>query len=189
MPLSKSAAATALTPAANGLDEAFTRARKTTDTMIAAADVAAFDNSVRGNVSGTLTWAAFASAAIGPMAVVGERALNASPQARVWTVQSEDGAFTVQMKADIDDIREEQLSLFEQDRFAAMESTRQELVILTWNATEARFVLMRNGHVNWSIPVAALAESADVVSAAPVPKRTIRGKDGERAAERNSESS
>lgn len=157
--------------------------------MIAAADSTAFDSSVHGNVVGTLTWAAFASAAIGPMALAGDRDLSTSPQSRIWTVESDDGPFTVQMKSDIDEIREEQLSLFGQDEFAMLDSTRQELLILTWNAAEPRFVLMRNGHVSWSIAVSSLLVPADVIAATSVPKRSVGGKDEDRAAERDRTSS
>jgi hypothetical protein len=176
-------------PSAAGLDAAFTDARNTTAAMIATAGSTAFDSSVHGNVVGTLTWAAFASAAIGPMAVVGERDLNTSPQSRIWTVQSGDGPFRVQMKSDIDDIREEQLSLFGQSEFAGSASTRQELVLLTWNAAEPRFVLMHNGHVLWSLAVTSLLVPADVIAATSAPKRSIDGKDEDRAAERNRKSS
>ena len=189
MLLSKATAIEALAPAAVGLDAAFVGARKTSDTMIAAADVMAFDPSVRGNVIGTLVWAAFASAAVGPMALVGERDLGTSPQSRMWTVKSADGPFKVQMKSDIDEIREEQLSLFAQDAFADAQATREERVILTWNAIEPRFVLMRSGHVAWSIPVASLAAPADVVAAGPVPKRSVASKSEDVAASRDRKSS
>lgn len=177
--ITKDAALAALTPAAEGLVIAYRSALASTKTIMASAEAAIFDSSVRGNVFGTALWAGFASGAVGPMATVGTRDLNTSPQSRVWSVWTPEGVFRVQMKADVEDVRAEQLALFDRERIGAVaDETLQSRVILTWNSVEPSFVAMENGYAQWSATVATLIETADVQSARQAtPQREVRGKD------------
>lgn len=177
--VSKDAALQALKPAAKGLLAAHERAEAALKDMMASPAALIFDGSVHGSVVGTLRWAGFASTAPEPMQLVGRRDLTTSPLSRVWLVPSEEGEFRVQMKSDVDEIRHEQLVLFQQEQLGKIgDEARQSLVILTWNEEGPAFLAMEDGKALWSSQLSALVDSAEVHSTERgAPQRTVRGRD------------